>query len=84
MDKTVPTVQHYVLFAQHIETDPVSQRFTSLVSEPQATKSASTLSPTKFFSLVWPLKTLEAVQAFVSHNLKVLSVEAETSSVLFR
>ena len=53
----------------------------SLVSEPHAMKSWSTLSPTKFFSLVWPLKVREGASARASHMRSVESVDALTTSL---
>lgn len=56
---------------------------TSLVSLPQATKSCSQLSPTKFFSLRWPLNLRTEGPPLAFQRRKVLSVEAETSSLSF-
>ena len=50
---------------------------TSLVSEPQAMNSASTDSPTKFFSLTCPASVRTGAQPAASHRRSVLSVEAE-------
>ena len=44
-------------------------------------KSWSTLSPTKFFSLVWPLNVRAGASARASHSRSVLSVLALTTSL---
>ncbi len=51
-----------------------------MVSEPHAMKSWSTLSPTKFFSLVWPLNVRVGASARASHSRSVESVDADTTS----
>jgi len=44
-------------------------------------KSWSTLSPTKFFSLAWPLKLRSAPSERTSHRRSVESVDADTTSL---
>ena len=58
--------------------------YTALFSLPQAIKSLLVLSPTKFFSLVWPVYVRLHCRSLVHHCFSVLSVEADTSWSAFR